>query len=66
METEEGRAAPVDAGRSAGPSSAVAELTSAAAEPEPAKPEGAFPRWVRSLAEYERKETTIVEGLRYG
>ena len=35
-------------------------------EPEPVKPGSAFPRWVRPLAEYERRETTIVEGLRYG
>jgi hypothetical protein len=24
------------------------------------------PRWIRPLADYERRETTIVEGLRYG
>ena len=48
-----------------------------AAEPRPPKPtvewmEGParsdrpFPRWVRDLSCYGRKETTIVEGLRYG
>jgi hypothetical protein len=24
------------------------------------------PRWIRPLSDYERKETTVVEGLRYG
>jgi hypothetical protein len=32
-------------------------------DPRPIAP---FPRWVRPLADYERRETTIVEGLRYG
>jgi hypothetical protein len=28
--------------------------------------EAAHPRWVRPIGDYERRETTIVEGLRYG
>jgi hypothetical protein len=40
------------------------------AEPEPdrAAPEtpAAHTRWIRPLSDYERKETTVVEGLRYG
>ena len=49
------------------PYGGVAELK-ATPEPEPVNPKsaGAFPRWVRPLAEYERRETTVVEGLRYG
>jgi hypothetical protein len=46
----------------------------AAAEPEPYKPEpqpietepGAQSRWVKPISCYERRETTVVEGLRYG
>ena len=34
-------------------------------EPEP-EPEAAHPRWIRPIGDYERRETTIVEGLRYG
>ena len=51
----------------AGPSAAVAELT-AAAKLEPRKPEPTttHSRWIRPLADYERRETTVVEGLRYG
>jgi hypothetical protein len=30
------------------------------------KPETAHPRWVRPIGDYERRETTIVEGQRYG
>jgi hypothetical protein len=30
------------------------------------KPEAAHPRWVRPIGDYEQRETTIVEGLRYG
>ena len=42
---------------------------SAAAEPEPQSVEpqpGAQSRWVKPLSCYERRETTVVEGLRYG
>jgi hypothetical protein len=41
-------------------------------EPEPAlqlvepEPVVAHAPWVKSISSYERKETTIVEGLRYG
>jgi hypothetical protein len=38
-------------------------------EPEPQRIEpepGAQSRWVKPLSCYERRETTIVEGLRYG
>ena len=36
-------------------------------EPQPIEPEpGAQPRWIKPLSSYERKETTVVEGLRYG
>jgi hypothetical protein len=48
----------------AGPSAAVAEPEP---EPQPIEPEpGAQSRWVKPLSCYERRETTIVEGLRYG
>ena len=30
------------------------------------QPQAAHPRWVRPIGDYERRETTIVEGLRYG
>jgi hypothetical protein len=69
MEIEEGRTAPADAGRRAGPSAAVAELT-AAAEPECDEPKPAEATrslgWIRPLACYERRETTEVHGARYG
>jgi hypothetical protein len=54
------------------------EETTAAAKPEPQRVEpepelpsvepepGAQSRWIKPLSCYERKETTIVEGLRYG
>jgi hypothetical protein len=36
-------------------------------EPEHIEPEpGAQSRWVKPLSCYERRETTVVEGLRYG
>jgi hypothetical protein len=39
-------------------------------EPEPdltaPEPPAAHPPWVRSISDYDRKETTVVEGLRYG
>jgi hypothetical protein len=38
-------------------------------EPQPIKPEpgpGAQSRWIKPLSCYERRETTVVEGLRYG
>jgi hypothetical protein len=36
-------------------------------EPERIEPEpGAQSRWVKPLSAYGRKETTVVEGLRYG
>jgi hypothetical protein len=38
-------------------------------EPRPIKPEpepGAQSRWVKPLSCYDRRETTVVEGLRYG
>ena len=36
-------------------------------EPQPIEPEpGAQSRWIKPLSSYERRETTIVEGLRYG
>ena len=36
-------------------------------EPQPIEPEpGAQLRWIKPLSSYERKETTVVEGLRYG
>jgi hypothetical protein len=30
------------------------------------QPAAAHARWVRPIGDFERKETTIVEGLRYG
>jgi hypothetical protein len=65
METERRGAASARAERRGAPYVAAVELK-AAAEPKPVKPEGAFPRWVRNVNEYERRETTVVEGLRYG
>lgn len=47
-------------GAASAPFAAVAELTPAAAQ------EAEHARWVKPLSSYERKETTIVEGLRYG
>jgi hypothetical protein len=36
-------------------------------EPQPVEPEpGAQSRWIKPLSRYERRETTVVEGLRYG
>ena len=29
-------------------------------------PAAAHPRWLRPLSDYERRETTLVEGTRYG
>ncbi len=43
--------------------SMTAEEKSELADPKPA---AAHARWIRPLACYERRETTIVEGLRYG
>jgi hypothetical protein len=51
---------------SVGPSAAVAELTPAAAELETNPKPDAPSRWIQPLSTYERRETTIVEGLRYG
>ena len=67
METEEEKASQRPPAH-AGPSAAVAELTAAAEpEPKPTEPEpGAQSRWLKPLSCYERRETTIVEGLRYG
>jgi hypothetical protein len=54
------------------------ETTAAEPEPEPIEPEpepqpiklepgpGAQSRWIKPLSCYERRETTVVEGLRYG
>jgi hypothetical protein len=68
MEIEGRGGRPASAGRGAGPYAAVAELTAAAEpEPQPIEPEpGAQSRWVKPLSCYERRETTVVEGLRYG
>jgi hypothetical protein len=66
METEGRGDATVNAERRAAPYDRAAELTPAAPEPEPVKLEGAFSRWVRPIGDYERRETTVVEGLRYG
>jgi hypothetical protein len=43
-------------------------VTTAAPEAGRIEPEHttAHPRWVRPIGDYERRETTIVEGLRYG
>jgi hypothetical protein len=55
------------ADRGGRPGPYVAAVT---AEPEPDRTSTEFspawPLWVRPIAEYERKETTIVKGLRYG
>jgi hypothetical protein len=54
-------------GGGAGPYAAAVELT---AEEKPQrlepKPAVAHARWIRPIGDYERRETTIVEGLRYG
>jgi hypothetical protein len=44
------------------PYAAAVELT-AEEQPEPA---AMYAPWVRPISTYERKETTFVEGLRYG
>lgn len=58
-----------DCGRRGAPYLAAVELT-AELEPEPDRvaPEllPMWPPWVRPISDYERKETTVVEGLRYG
>jgi|HubBroStandDraft_2_1064218.scaffolds.fasta_scaffold349955_2 hypothetical protein len=54
-------------GAGAGPYDGAAELKPAAREPEPQPIEpGAQSRWIKPLSCYERRETTVVEGLRYG
>ena len=47
---------------------ADAPVLTATKKPEPLEPGPAVAHtpWIRPLADYERKETTIVEGLRYG
>ena len=51
----------------AGPSAAAVEVT-AEEKPELPDPEPAVAHapWVRPIGDYERRETTLVEGLRYG
>ena len=41
------------------------EIEVVADDPDP-KPAAAYPPWVRNIGEYGRRETTTVEGLRYG
>jgi hypothetical protein len=41
----------------------TAALEAGRIEPEP---EAAHPRWIRPIGDYDRRETTVVEGLRYG
>jgi hypothetical protein len=55
-------------GAGAGPYDRAAELkTAAQPDPERIEPKPqAQSRWVKPLSCYERRETTIVEGLRYG
>jgi hypothetical protein len=51
----------------AGPFAAVAELTAAAeAERSAPRPAAAHARWIRPIADYERRETSEVHGTRYG
>jgi hypothetical protein len=70
MEGEGRRAPPGGAyGRPTGPPYAAAvELTAEEETPEPINPVPAasYAPWVRPIGDYERRETTIVEGLRYG
>ena len=68
METERRGAASARAERRGAPSAAVAELTAAAPEADPIEPRPttAHAPWIRPIGDYERRETTIVEGLRYG
>ena len=49
------------------PSAAAVELT-AEEKPELPDPEPAVAHapWIRPIGDYERRETTVVEGLRYG
>jgi hypothetical protein len=62
----EGRGAATDEGRGA-PYDRVAELE-ATPEPKPLELQSpaAHAPWVRPIGDYERRETTIVEGLQYG
>ena len=43
-------------------------VTTATPEADRIEPEAeaSHPRWIRPIGDYERRETTIVEGLRYG
>jgi hypothetical protein len=66
MEVEGRGAAPTRAGGRAGPYAAAGELRPAALESPDPTPPPAFPRWVRPLADFERRETTTTEGSRFG
>jgi hypothetical protein len=67
MEIEGGRAALACAERRGAPYVAAVELKAAAETRSQHEPESAAPpRWIKPLSCYERRETTIVEGLRYG
>jgi hypothetical protein len=41
------------------------EIEVVADDPDP-KPAAAYPPWVKPISCYQRRETTTVEGLRYG
>jgi hypothetical protein len=57
-----GRGAPYAAAVTAEPEP-VTQLKDERRAPEPSP---VWPSWIRPISDYERKETTIVEGLRYG
>ena len=63
----EGRGAAPGGGPSGAPYVAAVELT-AEQKPERLDPQPAVAHapWVRPIGDYERRETSIVEGLRYG
>jgi hypothetical protein len=68
MEIEGRGAAPDRVERRTAPYVAAVELKAAAeSEPQRIEPEpGAQSRWIQPLSCYKRRETTVVEGLRYG
>jgi hypothetical protein len=45
---------------------ASGDLTAVEAAPSVPETPAAYARWIRNINDYERKETTVVEGLRYG
>jgi hypothetical protein len=66
MEIEGRGAAPDRAERRAGPHEAPYVAAIELTAKEKSRPAIAYAPWIKSISSYERKETTVVEGLRYG